>query len=90
MKASRVVLLSLCPPVAQDEESQTTRELMSRFPSYGISRVQAALASDPELTGTDVIAIDALDGTAAALCNRVLEYQPEVLGLSAYVWSTAT
>ncbi|HUJ13269.1 MAG TPA: radical SAM protein [Thermoanaerobaculia bacterium] len=90
MKARRVVLISLCPQVAQDEGSAPTRELMARFPSYGISRIHAALASDPQLQDTDIIFMDARDATAEQLAARALEFEPDVLGVSFYVWSTAT
>ena len=61
----------------------------ARLPSYGIRRILAAVADDPELEGAHVTH-DRL--WAARMCGptsrRSPAIEPDLIGFSIYVWST--
>lgn len=83
MSASRVALLSVSPDLAQGDG-------ISIFPSYGVRRIQAALSADPLLADTHVELIDERCGDAERFLERLLAFEPDVVGASVYVWSTPT
>jgi len=76
-ESKRVALVGVSPDVAQ-------RDWPHRFPSFGIRRVHAALVADPTI---EILLIDEKPAPAEDLASRVIEFQPDVLGLSMYVWS---
>jgi radical SAM superfamily enzyme YgiQ (UPF0313 family) len=80
-KTSRkIALVSLSPDLAQGDR-------MSIFPSYGIRRIQAALTASPALADTEVRLIDRRSASVEELLGAVLECDPDLVGLSTYVWS---
>jgi len=57
------------------------------LPSYGIRRVLAAVAGDPELRGTKVSLIDMRRPDVEAYLSAILSFEPDLIGMSVYVWS---
>ncbi|MCA9123575.1 MAG: radical SAM protein [Planctomycetaceae bacterium] len=60
------------------------------LPSYGIRRILASLVNDPALKGATVELIDLEHSDADAYVEAIESLQPDLIGMSAYVWSTAT
>jgi radical SAM superfamily enzyme YgiQ (UPF0313 family) len=75
-----VALACMTPEVDAGEHS---REL----PSYGIHRIQAAVLADPMLDGVEVPVIDQHRPDVAAYVDAIVSREPEVVGLSLFVWS---
>jgi radical SAM superfamily enzyme YgiQ (UPF0313 family) len=75
-----VALACMTPEVDAGEHS---REL----PSYGIHRIQAAVLADPTLDGVEVPVIDQHQPDVAAYVDAIVSREPEVVGLSLFVWS---
>jgi radical SAM superfamily enzyme YgiQ (UPF0313 family) len=88
----RVALLSIATEIEQhdDPTADETRKTLNRFPSYGVRRVEAALRHDPRLQDADVLLHDGKRSTAEELLELLEDFRPDVVGLAAYVWSTAT
>ncbi len=57
--------------------------------NYGVRMVEAALRA-AELEDLEVEVIDALEHDADAIVARVERFDPDVIGLSAYIWSFPT
>ena len=60
------------------------------LPSYGIRRIQAAVMADPELQDAAVTMIDRESADVAAYTDAILATNPNLIGISIYVWSTPT
>lgn len=82
----RIVLACMTPMTDGEELSAV------QLPSYGVRRIVAAVATDPVLreAGAEVSLVDLqhpdIDGYVAA----ILAHEPDLIGFSIYVWSTAT
>jgi radical SAM superfamily enzyme YgiQ (UPF0313 family) len=59
------------------------------MPSYGVRRIQAAVVSDLQRPDHVVRLFDRGEPDVEAYVRDILEFEPEILGLSIYVWSTA-
>ncbi len=57
------------------------------LPSYGVRRIHASILSDPRLADAVVKTFDGVITDVAAVLARILEFAPDVVGFSAYVWS---
>jgi radical SAM superfamily enzyme YgiQ (UPF0313 family) len=57
------------------------------LPSYGIRRILAAVMADPTLAGAQVGLIDLERDDVDAYVEAILRIEPDLLGLSVYVWS---
>jgi radical SAM superfamily enzyme YgiQ (UPF0313 family) len=79
----RIALVCLTPRPDADELGPL------QLPSYGIRRIQAAVASDPENPGCRVTLIDLGREDVAAYVRDILALEPDIVGFSIYVWSTA-
>jgi radical SAM superfamily enzyme YgiQ (UPF0313 family) len=58
-----------------------------QMPSYGIRRIQAAVIGDPNNPGHVVALIDFGRDDIAAYVERILDFEPDLIGFSIYVWS---
>lgn len=82
MPTRRIALACLTPLPDTDELGS------ARLPSYGIRRIQAAVAADPECPGHLVGLFDLGHADVTAYAESILAFEPDLLGLSVYVWST--
>jgi len=57
------------------------------MPSYGVRRVLAAVAADPEQQGTKFALIDMRRPEVEAYVAGILSFEPDLIGISIYVWS---
>jgi radical SAM superfamily enzyme YgiQ (UPF0313 family) len=89
---TRIALLGLSPAVAQGkgETDEHERRMLEAFPSYGVRRVQAAVVADGRFRRDDVLTIERRDRTAEELATELLAFDPDVVGLALYIWSTPT
>ncbi len=58
------------------------------LPSYGIRRILAAVVADPALADSQVALVDIGRPDVDAYVEAVLRFEPDLVGLSIYVWST--
>jgi radical SAM superfamily enzyme YgiQ (UPF0313 family) len=58
------------------------------LPSYGVRRILAAVAADPELRNPELALIDYGAPDVDAYVDAIARFEPDLLGLSVYVWST--
>ena len=84
MAARRIALVCLTPQPDTDELGNL------QLPSYGIRRIQAAVVADRNNPAHKVKLIDLGRDDAAAYVEQILAFDPELIGFSIYVWSTAT
>jgi radical SAM superfamily enzyme YgiQ (UPF0313 family) len=84
LAARRIALVCLTPQPDTDELGNL------QLPSYGIRRIQAAVAADRNNPAHKVKLIDLGRDDAAAYVEQILAFDPELIGFSIYVWSTAT
>jgi radical SAM superfamily enzyme YgiQ (UPF0313 family) len=84
LAARRIALVCLTPRPDTDELGNL------QLPSYGIRRIQAAVAADPSNPGHKVKLIDLGRDDVAGYVEQILAFDPELIGFSIYVWSTAT
>ena len=82
MPSRRIALACLTPLPDTDELGS------ARLPSFGIRRIQAAVAADPECPGHVVQLFDFVRADIASYVERILDFAPDILGFSIYVWST--
>ena len=81
MTPRRIALVCVTPRPDADE-------LVSlQMPSYGIRRIQAAIVGDPTNPGHVVELIDFGRDDMAAYVERILDFEPDLIGVSIYVWS---
>lgn len=78
----RIALVCMTP--VSDANEHGDMEL----PSYGIHRILAATVSDPRLRGAPVALIDVKRPDVDAYVNAILQFEPDLIGISIYVWST--
>lgn len=60
------------------------------LPSYGVRRIHASIISDPRLQDAVVQTFDTVQPDPDAILSRILAFDPDVVGFSAYVWSLPT
>ena len=77
--------MAASPALAKPEN----RALDWSFPSYGVRRIQAAIAADPGLARLEVETWELPAVDAPALAERLLAARADLVGFSAYVWSFA-
>jgi len=82
MSVRRIALVCMTP--ASDANEHGDMEL----PSYGIRRILAALMADTELRDAQIALIDVERPDADAYLQALEEFEPDLIGFSAYVWST--
>lgn len=82
MSARRIALVCMTP--ASDANEHGDMEL----PSYGVRRILAALMADPALADPQVALIDVERPDADAYVQAIEEFEPDLVGMSIYVWST--
>jgi radical SAM superfamily enzyme YgiQ (UPF0313 family) len=80
----RIALACLTPHPDGDELGSLN------LPSYGIRRIQAAVVADPEHPGHVVRLFDLGREDVAGYVEQILAFEPDLLGISIYVWSTDT
>jgi radical SAM superfamily enzyme YgiQ (UPF0313 family) len=80
-QGKRIALIGISPDIAENGGLNT-------FPSYGVRRIQAAVVADPALFDAEVMLIDERSAPAEKFIERILRFEPDVLGLSVYIWST--
>ncbi len=78
----RIALACFTPRSDGDEHGALT------LPSYGIRRIQAAVVGDLQRPNHVVHLIDKPQPDVAAYVREILAFEPDILGLSIYVWST--
>ncbi len=78
----RIALVCMTPEPDGDEPGRTI------LPSYGIRRIQAAVASDPDNPGHNVHLVDFSHPNVGAYVDEIIAFEPELVGFSIYVWST--
>ena len=79
----RRIALACMTPVPDDGDLGSLR-----LPSYGIRRILAAVVADPELADARVGLFDFGRHDVQAYVDAILGFEPDLLGLSIYVWST--
>ncbi len=62
-------------------------EVHDDLPSYGVRRIHASIISDPRLPDAVVETFDGVTTDVDETLNRVLAFNPDLVGFSAYVWS---
>lgn len=83
MPARRIALVCVTPRPDADELGPL------ELPSYGVRRIQAALIGDPREPGHKVKLIDLKRDDVAGYAREILAFEPDIVGFSIYVWSTA-
>ena len=78
----RIALACLTPRTDGDAHGTVT------LPSYGIRRIQAAVVSDLQRPNHVVRLFDNRAADVDAYVQDILAFEPDILGLSIYVWST--
>lgn len=77
----RIALVCLTPVSDGDEHGRLN------LPSYGVRRVQAAVVADRERPDHVVMLIDMAREDVAAYVRAILDFEPDVVGFSIFVWS---
>ncbi|MGH8746729.1 MAG: B12-binding domain-containing radical SAM protein, partial [Burkholderiales bacterium] len=67
--------------------SSDANEHAVEMPSYGVRRVLAAAAADPELREAKFALIDVRRPDVEAYVEAILSFEPDLIGFSIYVWS---
>jgi radical SAM superfamily enzyme YgiQ (UPF0313 family) len=57
------------------------------LPSYGVRRIHASIISDPRLQDAVVETFDGVNTDVDFTLQRILAFDPDIVGFSAYVWS---
>jgi len=78
----RIALVCMTPMTDANETGNM------EMPSYGIKRVLAAAAADPALQSAEFAFIDFRRDDVEAYVDAILEFAPDVIGFSAYIWSS--
>ncbi|MEP3478804.1 MAG: radical SAM protein [Fuerstiella sp.] len=79
---TRIALVCLTPSVDSHEHDG------SELPSYGIHRILAAVVAHPKLSGCEVQLFDLETEDVDRYVDDLLEFDPQVVGFSLFVWST--
>jgi len=82
MSAQRIALLCMTPKPDTNEHGGM------EMPSYGVHRILAALVADPALRSAKVAVIDGERPDVEAYVDAVERFDPDLIGMSIYVWST--
>jgi radical SAM superfamily enzyme YgiQ (UPF0313 family) len=77
----RIALVCMTP---ETDTTETNKEM----PSYGVRRILAAVSAAPELEACKVVLIDARRPNVDAYVEAILDFEPDLIGMSIYVWST--
>ncbi|MEZ4372605.1 MAG: radical SAM protein [Polyangiaceae bacterium] len=72
--------------VAVDSQWRDPKGTFYSF-SYGIEKLQAAIRSAPDLQDVEVQLLDLRSNDPDEYFERIREFRPSLVGLSAYVWS---
>jgi radical SAM superfamily enzyme YgiQ (UPF0313 family) len=83
LTARRIALVCLTPRPDADELGNL------QLPSYGIRRIQAAVVGDRQNPGHTVNLIDLGRDDVAGYVREILAFDPDIVGFSIFVWSTA-
>ena len=83
MSAWRIALACMTPTPDTDELGDL------RLPSYGIRRILAAVVADPSLADSSVALVDFGKPDIDAYVEAIIRLEPDLVGLSIYVWSMA-
>ncbi|MGD8328871.1 MAG: radical SAM protein [Acidobacteriota bacterium] len=78
----RIALVCMTPMTDANETGDM------EMPSYGIKRVLAAAAADPALQGAEFAFIDFRRDDVGAYVDAILEFEPDLIGFSVYIWSS--
>lgn len=82
MTARRIALVCMTPPSDANEHGDM------ELPSYGIRRILAAVVADPSLGKPLVALVDVGRPDVEAYVQALEQFEPDLIGMSAYVWST--
>jgi radical SAM superfamily enzyme YgiQ (UPF0313 family) len=58
------------------------------MPSYGVKRVLAAAAADPELRGSEFAFIDFRRNDVGAYVDAIVDFEADLVAFSVYLWSS--
>ncbi|HEX4985709.1 MAG TPA: cobalamin-dependent protein, partial [Burkholderiales bacterium] len=78
----RIALVCMTP------DTDTNEHGSMELPSYGIQRILASTIADPALQDAQVGLIDVGKPDSDAYLNALLQFEPDLIGMSIYVWST--
>jgi radical SAM superfamily enzyme YgiQ (UPF0313 family) len=78
----RIALACLTPRTDGDEHGALA------LPSYGVRRIQAAVVGDMLRPDHVVRLFERSSADIAGYVNDIMAFEPDILGLSVYVWST--
>ena len=82
MTPRRIALVCMTPTPDAEELGGVA------MPSYGIRRILAAVAGDPELSRNRLALVDYGRPDPQAYVEALLQFEPDLVGFSVYVWST--
>jgi radical SAM superfamily enzyme YgiQ (UPF0313 family) len=82
IEGRRIALVCMTPAPDADELEGAA------LPSYGIRRILAAVAGDPELARARLALVDFARPDPEAYVQALLKFEPDLVGFSIYVWST--
>jgi radical SAM superfamily enzyme YgiQ (UPF0313 family) len=85
-RLDKAVLVGMSPPLAKPESPERSWT----FPSYGLRRIEAALAADPRAAGLEVAAFELPQAEPEELAARLIAERPDLVGFSAFIWSFET
>jgi len=83
MSAQRIALVCMTPAPDTSELGHL------QLPSYGIRRILASVAADPELASARLALIDYGREDVEAYVEALAKFEPDLIGFSIYVWSTS-
>ncbi len=83
MKKAQSIALACLTPVTDGNELGAME-----LPSYGIKRIQAAVAADPALVDCQLHMIDLMRDDVEGYVEALLACEPDLIGISLYIWST--
>jgi radical SAM superfamily enzyme YgiQ (UPF0313 family) len=78
----RIALVCMTPVTDADEIGDM------EMPSYGVKRVLAAVAADPQLQEAEFAFIDFRRGDVEAYVNAIVDFEADLVGFSVYIWSS--
>jgi radical SAM superfamily enzyme YgiQ (UPF0313 family) len=81
MTAKRIALVCMTPPSDANEHGDM------ELPSYGVRRILAAVVADPALNRPLVALVDVGRPDVEAYVQALEQFEPDLIGMSAYVWS---
>jgi len=78
----RIALVCMTPITDANETGDM------EMPSYGVKRVLAAVAADPELQDAEFAFIDFRRDDIDAYVDAIVEFEADLVGFSVYIWSS--